>query len=83
MTRVAAKEVRLPVGHRLLSALEAEKLLGIPRATVRSWQRRHRATGLFPAAIDRRGVPLFREIDLLDLRHGRKIRDADGERIRP
>lgn len=59
---------------RWLSAYEAEVHLGIPRATIRSWARRHAATGLFPIDKDRRGVDLYLESDLLKIRRGQKIR---------
>lgn len=68
---------------RLLSARDAEKLLGIPRATIRSWDRRRRATGLKPAGLDDRSVPLYRAIDLVRLRRGERIRHDDGEWIEP
>jgi hypothetical protein len=53
---------------RLLSARDAEKVLGIPAATVRSWFRRRKATGLYDFGRDQRNHPMFRERDLLALR---------------
>lgn len=67
---------------RWLTAHEAEKYLGIPKATVRSWAWRHRSTGLYAIDKDRRGVDLYLESDLVTLRRGGKIRDASGERPR-
>lgn len=71
------------LADRLLSALDAEKLLGIPRATVRSWHQRQRATGLKPKGKDQRGAYLYLGIDLIRLRRGERIRHADGEWIEP
>lgn len=59
---------------RLLSARDAEKLLGMPASTVRTWAGRHRATGLYSAGLDRCGRPLYRESDLIRLRRGECIR---------
>lgn len=53
---------------RLLSAADAEKVHGIPAATVRSWYRRRRTTGLYDYGRDQRNHPMFRERDLLALR---------------
>jgi hypothetical protein len=71
------------MADRLLSAHDAEKVLGIPRATVRSWAHRHAATGLFAVQKDRRGVDIYLESDLLRIRRGERIRHADGTRIKP
>lgn len=68
---------------RLLSARDAEKLLGIPASTVRSWAARRRATGLYPAGTDHRGHPLYRKSDLERLRRGQRIRHANSEWIDP
>ena len=68
---------------RLLSARDAEKLLGIPAATIRSWHRRHHATGLYPTGLDPRGHPLFAEYDLIRLRQGETLRHPDGTRSDP
>lgn len=59
---------------RLLSAQDAEKVLGIPAATVRSWFRRQRMTGLYDFGRDHRNHPLFRERDLLGLRDKNRAR---------
>lgn len=53
---------------RLLSARDAEIVLGIPAATVRSWYRRQRMTGLYDFGRDRRNHPLFYEKHLVELR---------------
>ena len=70
---------RQPHG-RLLSAADAQRVLGIPAATVRSWHHRRRHTGLYPIGLDRRHQPLFYEADLLQLRRGRRLRDRTGRR---
>lgn len=69
----------LPYG-RLVSAVEAEKLLGIPATTVRTWHHRSRFTGLFSAGLDRYSRPLFYEADLLVRKMRMRIRDKDGRR---
>lgn len=66
---------------RWLTAYEAEVYLGIPRATVRSWARRHKSTGLFAIDKDRRGVDLYVESDLLKIRRGEKIRRPGVGRV--
>lgn len=64
---------------RLLSARDAEKLLGIPASTVRTWHQRKDRTHLYPADFDRTGKPRFREADLIRLRDGkRQIRGPLG-----
>ena len=50
---------------RLLSAAEAERHLGIPSATVRSWALRGK---LLSSGLDRSGRPLYAEANLLTLR---------------
>jgi hypothetical protein len=67
--------------YRLLTAADAEKVLGIPAATVRNWYRHRARTGLLPDGLDRWGKPLFRAEDLKNLRAGRKLRHSDGTRI--
>lgn len=57
---------------RNLSAVEAQKLLGIPASTVRTWHQRKDRTRLYPVEFDRRGKPRFREADLLRLRDGKR-----------
>lgn len=57
---------------RKLSAIEAQKLLGIPASTVRTWHQRKDRTGLLPVEFDRQGKPRFRESDLLRLRDGKR-----------
>lgn len=69
----------LPYG-RLLTAGEAQKHLGIPASTVRTWHHRQRYTGLFSAGLDRHGRPLFYEADLLALKLRKRIRDKRGDR---
>lgn len=68
-------------GSRPLSARDAEVVLGIPAATVRSWYFRRARTGLHSMGIDARGHPLFYEADLLALRAGRRLRDEAGNRL--
>ena len=70
---------RLPYG-RLLSPVEAEKHLGIPASTVRTWHHRRYRTGLYAAGQDRHGKPLFYEADLLAMKKRRRIRDKQGRR---
>lgn len=65
---------------RLLSAADAEKVLGIPASTVRSWWRRRAYTGLWDYGRDRRGHPLFDETHLIALRDRRA---SSGSRRRP
>lgn len=62
------------MNHDVLSALDAEKLLGIPAATVRSWWHRKATTGLRSAGVDRRGHNLFRREDLIALRDKRRLK---------
>lgn len=69
------------LADRWLSPGDAEKLLGIPRATIRSWAQRHAATGLYAVGKDQRGAWLYLAGDLMKIRRGEKIRHADGERI--
>jgi len=57
---------------RLLSARDAEKVLGIPASTVRNWLARSSRTGLQVAGTDRRGKQVFRESDLIALRDRRR-----------
>ncbi len=66
---------------RYMAAWEAEKLLGIPAATVTTWHRRTEITGLCTAGPDARGRPLFYEVDLIVLRRGLPLRDEQGRRI--
>jgi hypothetical protein len=66
--------------YRLLGAADAEKVLGIPAATVRNWYRHRARTGLLPEGLDRWGKPLFRAEDLTALRAGRTLRHPDGTR---
>ena len=69
------------LSERWLSPRDAEKLLGIPIPTVRSWARRHAATGLYAVGKDQRGAYLYLAGDLMKIRRGEKIRHADGKRI--
>lgn len=57
---------------RHLSAIEAQKLLGIPASTIRTWHQRKDRTRLYPVEFDRQGKPRFREADLLRLRDGKR-----------
>ena len=69
---------------RLLSARDAEKVLGIPASTIRNWHHRRARTGLESAGKDRRGNPMFHEQDLKDLRGGKRtLRNRHGERDTP
>jgi transposase len=63
---------------RLLSASDAERVLGIPASTVNTWHNRRR---LSPRGIDACRHPLFHEVDLVALKRGLRIRDDDGHRI--
>ena len=65
---------------RLMSAVEAQKHLGISASTVRTWHHRSKRTGLFAAGLDRDGKPLFFEADLLALKLRRRVRDNHGRR---
>lgn len=65
----------------MLSAVEAERLLGIPAPTVRTWSHRRERTGLHPAGLDSLRRPLFWEADLLALRLGLSVRDEHGRRV--
>lgn len=65
---------------RLLSPAEAQRHLGIPASTVRTWHHRRHWTGLYPAALDRHHRPLFHEADLLALKLRRQVRDKHGRR---
>lgn len=65
---------------RLLSARDAEKVLGIPAATVRQWFHRRHRTGLWDYGRDQRNHPMFRESDLIALRDRRRPR-VDHRRI--
>lgn len=70
-----------PLPHgRLFTPVEAHKHLGIPASTVRTWHHRRKWTGLYPAALDRYGKPLFYEADLLALKLRRRVRDKQGRR---
>lgn len=62
------------VEDRLLSARDAEKVLGIPASTVRTWFQRKARTGLWDYGRDQRGHPMFREADLIALRDRRRPR---------
>lgn len=69
MTAMAPCRRRLT--ERLMSATDAEKILGIPASTVRTWHQRKARTGLKPADFVR-GKPRFRESDLVRLRDGKR-----------
>lgn len=66
---------------RKLSARDAEKLLGIPAATIYVWHHRRAATGLYPVGLDCYGRPLYRQSDLQRLRRGQRIRHPDGDHL--
>lgn len=59
------------IADRLLSARDAEKLLGIPASTIRTWWQRRVRSGLEAADFER-GKPRFRESDLKRLRDGKR-----------
>lgn len=66
------RPVRVSVSaDRRLSARDAEKLLGIPASTVRTWYQRTARTCLRPVDFQR-GKPRFRESDLTRLRQGKR-----------
>lgn len=69
------------IGDRPLSALDAEKVLGIPAATVRSWYYRRDRTGLHAVGLDGKDNPMFYESDLIALRRGEQLRDEQGARL--
>jgi hypothetical protein len=69
------------IGDRPLSALDAEKVLGIPAATVRSWYHRRGRTGLHAVGLDGKDNPMFYESDLIALRRGEQLRDEHGARL--
>lgn len=66
---------------RLLSAAEAERVLGIRASTVRTWHSRTATTGLYSAGLDASGRPLFYEADLVALKLKKQVRDKRGERL--
>lgn len=63
-----------PVRH-LFTATEAERVLGIPAATVRSWARRKQ---VWPFGLDAAGAPMYDRDDLVRLRERRQTRDHDA-----
>lgn len=65
---------------RLLSARDAEKVLGIPASTIRTWYARRRTNGLYEFGRDKRNAPLFRATDLTALRAGHTLREPTGAR---
>lgn len=65
---------------RRLSAQDAQRELGIPAGTVRSWYHRRSFTGLWDIGRDNRNHPLFYEADLLALKLRRRVRDKHGRR---
>jgi hypothetical protein len=90
LIRLRDRRVRLVPGSsdfvvgtldRLLSARDAERVLHIPASTVNTWHHRRLQTGLFSRAVDTHRSPLFYESDLIALRAGHPIRNADGSRI--
>lgn len=56
--------------RHLFTAAEAETVLGIPAATIRSWARRQR---LWSAGIDERGYPMYDRDDLRRLAEAREV----------
>jgi transposase len=66
---------------RLLSAAEAERVLGISASTVRTWHARNATTGLYSAGLDSSGRPLFYEADLIAMKRKKQLRDKRGERL--
>lgn len=65
---------------RLLSPRDAQKELGIPASTVRTWFQRKQRTGLWDVGRDNRGHPVFYEADLIALKLRRRVRDKHGRR---
>ena len=65
----------------LLSAPQAQNVLGIPAQNVRKWASRGKNTGLCVVGSDPRGYPMYYEADLIALSRGMKIRDEDGNRV--
>jgi hypothetical protein len=57
---------------RLLSAAEAERLLGIPAVRVRQWKH---VGKIWAMGLDGSGRPLYRESDLIALRDRTRTRD--------
>lgn len=66
---------------RLLSAAEAQRLLGIKAGTVRSWALRRHRTGLYSGGVDNRGAPVYWEADLLAIASKQRLRDYSGNRL--
>ena len=68
--------------RRLLSAADAEKALGIPAATVRSWARRKR---IWSYGLDARRDPLYDHDDLIRMRSRSRSAASRvaGQRHRP
>ena len=62
-----------PCCERLLSARDAEKLLGIAARRVRVWWFRRSQTNLWDYGTDRSGHPLFRSCDLAALARGERL----------
>lgn len=62
------------MNHDLLSARDAEKLLGIPSTTVRSWHHRRGRTGLQSVGVNRSGHALFHREDLIALRDKHRLK---------
>lgn len=89
LIRLRDKRHPVPASHdlvvgsldRLLSARDAQRVLGIPASTVNTWHHRKEHTGLYSRAVDFQRSPLFYESDLIALRCGKPIRNADGGRI--
>lgn len=75
------EEDGLPPLGRLLSAADAQKVIGIPAARIRKWAERKDRTGLERAGIGWRDYPLYWEADLIALMRGIPIRDEQGFRL--
>lgn len=65
--------------RHLFGAAEAERILGIPAATIRSWARRRR---IYPYGLDERGRPLFDRDDLLAMRGRTRTCDQHAKATR-
>lgn len=66
---------------RPMSPKDAERDLGIPRKRVAMWHFRRERTGLLPHGHDRKGDPLFWEVDLIVLSRKLTIWDDYGDRL--
>lgn len=72
--------MNLPYG-RMLTPLDAERRLGIPRNRIAKWHSRRERTGLRPMGLDLKGDPLFWEADIIALSRRLPIWGDEGERL--